>query len=99
MCCGFVFDFLLADFKRFYIDVCTLVGVSAVPVIPLGDGFAHVFSRGVFVFSDNFSPLNFLGFWGEDDIEGVFGVVSHHQGDFGAVEIGVGEDEFVGAGS
>ena len=86
---------MFVDFKRFDIDVSTLVGVSAMPIIALGDGFAHVFSRGIFVFSDDFSPLNFLGFWGEHDVEGVFRVVSHNQWDFRTVEIGVGEYEFV----
>ena len=69
------------------------------PVIALGDGFAHIIGGGVFVFPSDFGPLNFFGFGGEDDVEGVFGIVSHHQGDFGTIEIGVGEDEFVGAGS
>ena len=69
------------------------------PIIALGDGFSHIVGRGVFVFLADLCALEFFGFGREDDVEGVFGPVSHHHGDFSAIKIGVGENEFVGTGS
>ena len=100
-CCGrrFGFDFLLGNFKGFDIDLCTLVGDAAVPEIALGDGFSHIIGGGVFVFAADFGALYFLGFWNEDDVEGVFGLRCDQGGDFYAVEIGVGKNEFIGTGA
>ena len=96
---GVVGVFGCGDFEGLDVEFGALVGDAAMPIIALGDGFSHVVGRGVFVLLADLCALEFLGFGREDDVEGVFGPVSHHHGDFGAIKIGVGENEFVGTGS